>query len=123
MKNDDEFDKVFGPQSTESVSPVQNTGNNSSSERELHHSGAGKASFWLGLGYPGAWLLSLVMPGDIIFVLILLAVIANILGLVLGIVALFQKGYKKGYAIAGAVINVLFLLSLIILVIVILNAF
>lgn len=107
--NLDDFDKVFGPQSHERVEPPA-----SGPGAGPAHSTLGKASFWLAIAALALWGIGMILDWGVIIITILLSALANLLGLIFGIIALSQKRYSKGFAIAGTIINGLFILLLVI---------
>lgn len=108
--NLDDFDKVFGPQSTERIDPsVDDNGS-----RRLRHSSTGRASFWLAIASIALWLAGMASGGGLIIISGIFSVICNLVGTILGIIALSQKGYNKGYAIAGTAINSVLILTIVI---------
>lgn len=56
--------------------------------------------------------------GYLMLTVFVVAAVPNIIGLVLGVVAMLQKEHKRGMAIAGAVINGIPLLVILIMIIV-----
>lgn len=117
--NEDDFDKVFGPGSGMSEIPAI-------PEVPVGHSTSGAISFGLAIAYIMTMLLAFSgIDGNFsgIFLSVLLAVLFNIAGLVFGLVGLAQKQHKRGLAVAGTILHGLFLLSMVILIVVILNEF
>jgi ABC-type antimicrobial peptide transport system permease subunit len=125
----DDFDKVFGPQSTEQVPSYQRAQDPLPEPGpERPYSVVGKVSFYLGIAYLCLLILAYI-TGDgrssigAVIIMVILAIVCNLVGFIMGLIGLSQRDYHRGYAVAGTVINGLFLLVLVIIIFAIMDAF